>query len=72
MIVNPVKNADGMCVTHLMADGDNCASLAKQFGLTVNDLEIFNQNKTWLWSKCKAMQKGITRLGKNSQCRESI
>jgi hypothetical protein len=58
VIVKPAKNADGTCATHLIADGDNCGSLAKQFGLTVNDLEKFNQNKTWLWSECKAMQKG--------------
>ncbi|PVH83223.1 carbohydrate-binding module family 24 protein [Cadophora sp. DSE1049] len=54
----PKPNADGTCASYLIHNGDTCDKLAKQFGVTISDLEKFNQGKTWAWTVCKDMLLG--------------
>lgn len=49
----PRPNADGTCATHLIENGDTCASLGLKYGLTVDEIESFNKGKTWAWTECK-------------------
>lgn len=51
----PKPGSDGICATHLIKDGDSCDKLAKQFGVTVDDIEKWNKGKTWAWTECKDM-----------------
>lgn len=53
----PKPDADGTCATHLIENGDTCAALAKKYGITVEDIEKFNEN-TWAWTECKQMLLG--------------
>jgi hypothetical protein len=50
----PKPNADGSCYSYQVKADDNCASLAAANGLTLEDIEEFNQN-TWGWSGCKIL-----------------
>ncbi|RYP06455.1 hypothetical protein DL766_010222 [Monosporascus sp. MC13-8B] len=54
----PKAGPDGTCATHLIANGDSCAALAKKYGLTVNQIKGFNKGKTWAWTECTAMLSG--------------
>ena len=54
----PGPNADGTCATHLIANGDTCDALARQYGVTIADLERWNKGKTWAWTECKSMLGG--------------
>lgn len=54
----PAPNADGTCATHLIQNTDTCDKLAKQYGVTVEDLEKWNKGKTWAWTECKDMLLG--------------
>ncbi|RYO80140.1 hypothetical protein DL764_009933 [Monosporascus ibericus] len=54
----PKAGPDGTCATHLIANGDSCAALAKKYGLTVSQIEKFNKGKTWAWTECTAMLAG--------------
>ncbi|KAF2132617.1 carbohydrate-binding module family 24 protein [Dothidotthia symphoricarpi CBS 119687] len=54
----PKPGSDGTCATHLIVQDDSCGSLAKQYGITVNDIERFNKGKTWAWTECKNMLLG--------------
>lgn len=54
----PEPNADGTCATHLIQNGDTCATLAKQYGVTIADLEKWNKRHTWAWTECKDMLLG--------------
>ncbi|KAI9163903.1 Killer toxin subunits alpha/beta [Paramyrothecium foliicola] len=54
----PSRNADGTCATHIIQNGDTCSALAERHGITVADLERFNQGKTWAWTECKDMLLG--------------
>jgi hypothetical protein len=53
--VPPKQGGDGICATHLIKNGDSCDALAKQYGVTVADLEKWNKGKTWAWTECKNM-----------------
>jgi len=54
----PRPNPDGSCAVHLIQNGDACADLADAFGLTVAEIESFNQGKTWGWTGCATMLAG--------------
>lgn len=54
----PSANADGSCKSHDVASGDTCASIAKTYGITVDDIESWNKGKTWAWTECRGMQFG--------------
>ena len=54
----PKPGPDGTCATHLIVPDDNCAKLAKQYGITVDDIERFNKGRTWAWTECKDMLLG--------------
>jgi hypothetical protein len=49
----PKPDPDGTCATHLIVDMDTCDKLAKQYGVTVSDIEKWNKGKTWAWTECK-------------------
>lgn len=58
--LTPKKGEDGVCFTHLVVDGDNCASLgAKYGGLTLDDIDGFNNGTTWGWNGCYSLMAGI-------------
>ena len=54
----PNPDPDGTCATHLIMDMDTCDNLAKQYGVTVTDIENWNKGKTWAWTECKDMLVG--------------
>ncbi|KAM7210947.1 carbohydrate-binding module family 24 protein [Rhypophila decipiens] len=56
----PKPGSDGVCATYLIKDNDTCDKLAKQFGVTVNDIEKWNKGKTWAWTECKDMLIGYS------------
>jgi hypothetical protein len=49
----PQPSADGICATQLIASGDTCDKLSKQYGVSISDLEKWNKGKTWAWTECK-------------------
>ncbi|KAK3986114.1 hypothetical protein QBC44DRAFT_373421 [Cladorrhinum sp. PSN332] len=57
-VQKPVPGEDGTCATHLIENGDSCASLATLYGVTVDEIEDWNKNKTWAWTECKDMLVG--------------
>lgn len=54
----PAPGADGVCATHLIQNGDTCTSLSKRYGVTVENIEIWNKKKTWAWTVCGDMLVG--------------
>ncbi|KAL1841513.1 hypothetical protein VTJ49DRAFT_7004 [Mycothermus thermophilus] len=42
----PRPQPDGTCATHLIQNGDTCDSIARQYGVTIDDLERWNRGKT--------------------------
>jgi hypothetical protein len=50
----PTPNPDGSCHSYQVRSNDNCAKLAAEYGLTVENLESFNKN-TWGWNGCKLL-----------------
>ncbi|GKU21122.1 unnamed protein product [Fusarium langsethiae] len=52
--LRPTKNKDGSCHAYKVDKEDNCASIAVENGLKVEDLEKFNK-KTWGWAGCKRL-----------------
>ncbi|KAL4879073.1 hypothetical protein BJY04DRAFT_229417 [Aspergillus karnatakaensis] len=52
----PDPNPDGTCFTHQVTEVDNCASLAAEYSLTLDDLEKFNA-RTWGWNGCQLLFK---------------
>lgn len=54
----PKKGSDGVCATHMIQQKDTCSSLAEANGITVDDIEKWNQGKTWAWTECKDMLLG--------------
>lgn len=49
----PQPNADGTCASHYVEIDENCATLAAANGLTIAEIESFN-NDTWAWEGCDA------------------
>jgi hypothetical protein len=54
----PKQGSDGTCATHLIVENDSCSKLAKQYGITVDDIEKWNKGRTWAWTDCKSMLLG--------------
>ena len=54
----PKENPDGTCASHLIQEGNTCDVLATQYGVTVQDLEDWNEGKTWGWTDCKGAMLG--------------
>jgi LysM repeat protein len=57
-VVAPKPDADGVCATHLIQNGDTCSALATKYGITVVNIEKWNKGKTWAWTACKDMLLG--------------
>ncbi|KAF4961834.1 hypothetical protein FSARC_10042, partial [Fusarium sarcochroum] len=52
--LRPSKNSDGSCHAYTVQENDNCAGIAVENGLKLEDLEKFNK-QTWGWSGCKLL-----------------
>lgn len=48
----PTPNDDGLCYSYVVQRGDNCESMSKGYGITVDQLESFN-SRTWRWKGCQ-------------------
>jgi hypothetical protein len=57
---SPQANSNGVCATHLIQNGDTCSDLAKQYSVSVDNLEEWNKGKTWAWTECKDMLIGYS------------
>lgn len=55
--LRPKPNPDGSCHAYQIQKDDNCANLAVENGLTIEDIERFNK-KTWGWNGCKLLWVG--------------
>ncbi|KAJ6095550.1 hypothetical protein N7486_006296 [Penicillium sp. IBT 16267x] len=53
----PTADSDGVCYTYTVEAADTCASIAKDFGITVAEIEKYNSN-TWAWSGCDDVYQG--------------
>ena len=60
LLAAPKPNPDGTCASHLIQSGDSCDKLAKQYTVTIADLEKWNKGKTWAWTECKDMLIGYS------------
>ncbi|KAF2078308.1 hypothetical protein CYY_000400 [Polysphondylium violaceum] len=56
--VAPSQNSDGSCSIYTIKSGDFCFSIAKEKGITVEQLESFN-TKVWFWKGCTAIKEGM-------------
>lgn len=54
----PAQIPDGTCASYLIQNTDTCAGLATQYGLTVDQIELYNKGKTWGWIQCSSMLAG--------------
>lgn len=50
----PKPKANGSCFSYKAVKNDNCASLAAEYSLTIDEIERFN-TKTWGWAGCKLL-----------------
>ncbi|RDW76305.1 Peptidoglycan-binding Lysin subgroup [Aspergillus mulundensis] len=57
--IRPMSIASGTCATHFVEIGDNCSDLAAANGLTIRDIEKFNNGTTWGWNGCNDLDAGI-------------
>ena len=57
--VRPKPNPDGTCATYVVKEGDWCAKIASANGLSVADIEKFNQNNSE-WQGCDNLWVDIT------------
>ncbi|KAJ1335786.1 chitinase [Microdochium nivale] len=55
----PANQADGTCSVYTVVSGDYCALIGARLGLTVQQLESFNNGKTWGWTGCNGIQPGM-------------
>ncbi|KAJ5366506.1 hypothetical protein N7541_000447 [Penicillium brevicompactum] len=53
----PVASADGICFTHTLQRGENCAILASTYSVSVADIEIWNTG-SWGWKGCPEIMPG--------------
>ncbi|KAH8879284.1 glycoside hydrolase [Thozetella sp. PMI_491] len=49
--LRPKTNSDGTCFTYTIQTNDDCSSIAARNMLTVNDIDVLNNN-TWGWTGC--------------------
>jgi LysM repeat protein len=57
--ITPKKNVNGSCATYTVQSGDYCSLIAASNGLTVTQVEGFNDNTTWGWNGCNDLFAGI-------------
>ncbi|KAF8074504.1 hypothetical protein FPV67DRAFT_584653 [Lyophyllum atratum] len=55
----PQPNPDGSCATYTTKEGDYCALIGTNFGITAAQIEQFNAN-TYKWKGCAALQLNFT------------
>lgn len=51
---SPKPQSDGTCATYTIQANDNCETIAASYGLTVDELESYN-NDTWGWGGCNPL-----------------
>ncbi|KAH7026640.1 uncharacterized protein B0I36DRAFT_331073 [Microdochium trichocladiopsis] len=54
----PKPNPDGTCASYELQSGDYCALIAGNSGISVSDLERFNEGKSWGWKGCSYLLVG--------------
>lgn len=54
----PSAGSDGVCATHLIANGDTCGALAAKYNVKVEEIQAWNAGKTWAWTACEDMLVG--------------
>lgn len=57
--ITPKPNSDGSCAVYSVQPDDYCALIAANNGLTVNQLDRFNNGTTWGWNGCGKLAAGI-------------
>lgn len=57
--IRPKPNKDGSCFVQYVALGDDCSKLSAKYGLTKEEINGFNDKKTWGWTGCDDMLAGI-------------
>ncbi|KAF3225838.1 hypothetical protein TWF106_001711 [Orbilia oligospora] len=55
--LRPKPKPDGSCFSYKIKTGDNCDSLAAEYGLTMEQIKNLNKN-TWGWSGCQPLFAG--------------
>ncbi|KAK3360576.1 killer toxin alpha/beta [Lasiosphaeria hispida] len=53
--IRPKPNDDGTCASHLVKSGDSCSALAAANGMSVSDIDKFNNGTTWGWYGCNKL-----------------
>ncbi|CAG8954007.1 hypothetical protein HYFRA_00009106 [Hymenoscyphus fraxineus] len=56
--MRPKKNSNGTCAAYTVVPDDNCSKLGAANGLTIIELEKFNNGTTWGWSGCSNIMVG--------------
>lgn len=54
---SPQPYSNGTCATYTVASKDICSAIAATYGITVTDIESYN-NETWGWMGCSDLQIG--------------
>lgn len=57
----PSTNADNSCFTYNVTTGDTCGSIGGKYGLSKDQLNLYNQ-QTWMWFGCDNLQTGLICL----------
>lgn len=57
--LTPKPNSNGTCATYTVKTDDYCAVIAASNGLTVTQVETFNNKTTWGWNGCGNLFAGI-------------
>ncbi|KAL5089523.1 hypothetical protein Trisim1_005218 [Trichoderma cf. simile WF8] len=55
----PLSEDNGDCFTHTIKAGDDCSVIGLPWNLTPNDIEGFNNKKTWGWRGCPNLTIGL-------------
>ncbi|KAJ6024917.1 hypothetical protein N7540_005714 [Penicillium herquei] len=53
----PSEYSNGTCYTYAVQAGDSCWAISESYGLTVDEIDNFNNN-TWAWYGCGDLQAG--------------
>lgn len=50
--------ADGICLLHVISEGESCDRIAEIYGLTVEDIDKYNKDRDDGWSGCDSLDVG--------------
>lgn len=63
----PQPDSNGVCATHLIAQGDTCSSIAAKYGVSVNEIILWNNFRVWGWTTCEGIQIGYSLCVSNGE-----